>query len=76
VLDQAATVLDHPAAAGALFRREQQHSTTRTAARHRRTARAGHPHQAIAYDRSLAPDDRMRRIRGEFLSYDHPEVDK
>jgi hypothetical protein len=28
----------------------------------------------IAYDPTLAPDDQMRRIRDEFLSYDHPEV--
>jgi hypothetical protein len=30
----------------------------------------------VAYDRSLAPDDQMRRIRDLFLSYDHPEVDE
>jgi hypothetical protein len=29
----------------------------------------------IAYDLTLEPDDQMRRIRDEFLSYDHPEVD-
>jgi hypothetical protein len=29
----------------------------------------------LAYDRSLAPDDAMRRIRDRFLVYDHPEAD-
>ena len=30
----------------------------------------------LAYDRSLAPDDAMRRIRDRFLVYDHPEADE
>ncbi|MGH3944499.1 MAG: hypothetical protein ACRDSI_05570 [Pseudonocardiaceae bacterium] len=29
----------------------------------------------LAYDRGLAPDDAMRRIRDRFHDYDHPEVD-
>jgi hypothetical protein len=29
----------------------------------------------IAYGLTLEPEDRMRRIRDEFLSYDQPEVD-
>jgi hypothetical protein len=29
----------------------------------------------IAYDRTMAPDDQMRRIRDLFLDYDHPEAD-
>jgi hypothetical protein len=28
----------------------------------------------LAYDRSLAPDDAMRRIRDEFLVHDQPEA--
>jgi hypothetical protein len=28
----------------------------------------------LAFDRSLAPDDAMRRIRDLFLDYDHPEA--
>jgi hypothetical protein len=28
----------------------------------------------LAFDRSLAPDDAMRRIRDLFLEYDHPET--
>jgi hypothetical protein len=32
--------------------------------------------QRTAYDFTLAPDDQMRRIRDEFLSYDHPEVEE
>jgi hypothetical protein len=28
----------------------------------------------LAFDRSLAPDDAMRRIRDEFLDYDQPEA--
>jgi hypothetical protein len=32
----------------------------------------------IAYDQTLwnDPADQMRRIRDEFLSFDHPEVDE
>jgi hypothetical protein len=28
----------------------------------------------IAYDRTMAPDDQMSRIRDLFLDYDHPEA--
>jgi hypothetical protein len=28
----------------------------------------------IAYDRTMEPDDQMRRIRDAFLDYDHPEA--
>jgi hypothetical protein len=30
----------------------------------------------LAYDRSLAPDDAMRRIRDRFLDYDHPDANE
>jgi hypothetical protein len=29
----------------------------------------------LAHDRSLAPDDAMRRIRDRFAEYDDPETD-
>jgi hypothetical protein len=31
--------------------------------------------RAIAYDRTMEPDDQMRQIRDAFLDYDHPEED-
>ena len=30
----------------------------------------------LGYDRSLAPDDAMRRIRDRFLDDDHPEANE